>query len=358
MDQRQDELSKWVAEKLNLPSISLSMVSGDASFRRYFRASKEGSSWIVMDAPPEKEDSTSFVEIAQYWSGCNIQVPKIVDFDLSKGFLLLSDMGDIQLISKLLSSSESLSSSVLTQFDEAQGSRYYTQAMDILLQLQSIKPDLAHVLPEYNTALLQREMALFSDWLLEEKLSIVLNSTEKALLNSCYQLLEENALLQVQVPVHRDFHSRNLMVLEDDSLGVLDFQDAVMGPITYDLVSLLRDCYVIWPDEQVEAWCRQYHQKLLDAKLLDVNFTSFKKQFDYMGIQRHLKAAGIFARLSLRDGKHGYLDDIPNTFSYIVDVSGRYPELKALHQFLLNRVQPAIFSLGAKGSLEVQGIES
>mgnify|MGYP000164340344 CR=1 FL=1 len=366
MDQRQDELSHWVADKLDLPTINLSMVSGDASFRRYFRARKGDESWIAMDAPPEKEDSTSFVEIAQYWSEQKIQVPQIVHVDLSKGFLLLSDMGDVQLISKLLFSSELLHSSEKEpiRFDENQGSRYYLKAMDILVQLQTIKPDPAFVLPEYNTALLQREMALFSDWLLEEKLLITLTQEEKTLLKTSYKLFEEKALEQTQVPVHRDFHSRNLMVLGDGSLGVLDFQDAVMGPITYDLVSLLRDCYVVWPDELVEKWCRAYHQKLLDhqtsldAKLVEHDFASFKKHFDFMGIQRHLKAAGIFARLSLRDGKHAYLHDIPNTLAYIISVSGNYPELKAFHQFLITRVQPALSLLEVIGSDERPGAKS
>lgn len=342
MDQRQEELSVWVAEKLNLPSVSLNMVSGDASFRRYFRAQHEGQSWVIMDAPPEKEDSTSFVSIAQHWGSYNIAVPTIYHHDLNLGFLILSDMGDIQLFSRL--------SGVNGLLSNERGDMLYQKAMDVLIDIQSLKGDSDYLLPNYDSELLQREMSLFPDWLLVKKLNLVLSEKTRQLLDAVFQKMEQNALSQVQVPVHRDYHSRNLMVEQNGELGVLDFQDAVMGPITYDLVSLLRDCYVTWPEEKVSQWCETYWGTLNRKELIDIDYSVFKKQFDFMGIQRHLKAAGIFARLSIRDGKHGYLDDIPNTVDYIISVSEQYPELASFHQFLVTKVKPNLSMLNKQDS--------
>jgi len=332
MDLRQDKLTKWVAEILEETGLSLTMVSGDASFRRYFRASIDGKTWIAMDAPPEKEDSASFVAIAQHWLSQGIQVPTIYRYDLELGFLLLSDFGDTMLLPSLCPESPK----------KTMGEHYYHMAMLALVDIQKSVPDPSYALPLYDEALLQREMALFPDWLLAKKLGLNLSKQEQAVLTQSFNLLAESALAQPQVSVHRDYHARNLMVLKDDSLGLIDFQDAVLGPVTYDLVSLLRDCYIVWPDEQVEQWCLHFHEQLKGQGLLNCEPSQFKTWFDLMGLQRHLKAAGIFARLSLRDGKHGYLEDIPRTVDYLVRVSQKYPALKDFHALLVNKIVPAL----------------
>jgi len=346
MDLRQKKLTEWVAKALNQADISLDMVSGDASFRRYFRAKIEGKTWVVMDAPPDKEDSSSFLAIAQHWLNQGVQVPTIHHYDLELGFLLLSDFGDDVLLASLFTKEPEIdvAESKVAEIVQSNvsGDHYYGLAMKALIEIQAIKPDSNYSLPLYDTELLQREMALFPDWLLEKKLGLTLSTHEREMLMQSFNLLAGSALAQPQVPVHRDYHARNLMVLKDDSLGVIDFQDAVFGPVTYDLVSLLRDCYIVWPDEKVEQWCLQYYSLLENKGDLNYDFGQFKAWFDLMGLQRHLKAAGIFARLSLRDGKHGYLDDIPRTVDYLVRVSQGYSSLKEFHTFLVNKVQPLV----------------
>lgn len=314
MDSRYHALCQWVAQQLNEPQVELSVVSGDASFRRYFRYTRGSESWIAMDAPPEKEDSTRFVAIAQSWFAQGIRVPEIKALNMEHGFMLLSDFGSSLLLAPLNPSSP----------DVSQGEHYYTKAMQALIQIQSsAHQDLD--LPLYDEALLQREMALFKDWLLEAKLGIQLSQQEVESLKQCLVLLQARAEAQVQVVVHRDYHARNLMICADDRLGIIDFQDAVIGPITYDLVSLLRDCYIVWPLEQVHLWCKAFFELISKHQPDYANRIGsaerFQEDFDLMGLQRHLKVAGIFARLSLRDGKHGYLADIPRTLNYIVSVS-------------------------------------
>lgn len=352
MDVRQEKLTQWVAKVLNQTNLSLDMVSGDASFRRYFRANVDGNSWVAMDAPPDKEDSSSFVAIAQYWLRQGIQVPAIHSYDLDLGFLLLNDFGDDVLLGSLLSVNAK------TEPNEEAGDQYYCLAMQALLDIQAVQPELSYPLPPYNEALLQREMALFPDWLLEKKLGLSLSSSERAMLAQSFKLLAESALAQPQVTVHRDFHSRNLMVLKDGSLGVIDFQDAVFGPITYDLVSLLRDCYVVWPSEKVAQWCQHYYTLLQSQRALEFDCAQFKTWFDLMGLQRHLKAAGIFARLSLRDGKHGYLEDIPRTVDYLVAVSKDHLELAPFYDFLVTKVQPAVSQNLSANSVFIDGVQA
>lgn len=335
MDARQQALTRWVAETLETDRIELVMVSGDASFRRYFRLEHAGSTWIAMDAPPEQEDSHSFVAVAKHWRSNNIITPEIHAVDLGLGFLLLSDFGDDLLLSALQLGSPQVKA----------GERYYSRAMEVLLRIQKLDVNPDYILPDYSDALLHQEMELFRRWLLESKLNLTLSIHDNALLDKCFINLAESALAQPQVPVHRDFHARNLMLLEDDQLGVLDFQDAVRGPITYDLVSLLRDCYIVWPDLEVDSWCQQYYSMALSNGLIESDLAQFKCWFDRMGMQRHLKAAGIFARLSLRDGKHAYLNDIPRTVDYIVRVSARYHDMQEFGQWLERKVVPLLDAL-------------
>lgn len=341
MDARYHALCLWVAQQLKQDKVELSVVSGDASFRRYFRYTSEGETWIAMDAPPEKEDSNSFVSIAKNWFSQGIQVPQIRALNLEDGFMLLSDFGEKLLLSSLNPSRP----------NEQQGKHYYSKAMCALVQIQALDSKQID-LPPYDSSLLQREMALFKDWLIEAKLGLSLSDEESQGLVACLSLLEKRALAQVQVTVHRDFHARNLMICEDDSLGIIDFQDAVYGPITYDLVSLLRDCYIVWPIDLVTHWCKEFYDMLLEQKPQALeqigDFKRFKEDFDLMGLQRHLKVAGIFARLSLRDGKHSYLADIPRTLEYIVSVSKQllsdspndFAELASLVSLIENRILP------------------
>lgn len=342
MDARYQALCQWVAEQLNQDKVELSVVSGDASFRRYFRCTLAEKSWVVMDAPPEKEDSSSFVHIATHWFSQGIHVPEIVALNLDDGFMLLSDFGENLLLSALNPQN----------IDAQQGRHYYTKAMQGLVQIQSVSAS-TPALPHYDSALLQREMSLFNDWLIEQKLGLHLSADEAQGLKQCLSLLETRALEQPQVTVHRDFHARNLMICEDDQLGVIDFQDAVTGPVTYDLVSLLRDCYIVWPNDLVTEWCKEFYALLLQPPAFALetlgSFEHFKEDFDLMGLQRHLKVAGIFARLSLRDGKHSYLADIPRTLEYIVSVSKQLiaasPEQFTVLNYLVNLIEQRVLPL-------------
>ncbi len=338
MDQRLQQLNKWLAKQFSNNEFTVSPVSGDASFRRYFRVEQKASSscWIAMDAPPEKENSLPFVAIARHWESQGIQVPHIQAVDLSQGFMLLGDFGD-----------ELMLNSLAPSFVETKAETLYKSALQTLIQIQQCSQPDDYAIPPYDTELLSREVELFRDWLVCKKLEIELNASEKTLIDEAFQFLIDEALSQPTVCVHRDYHSRNLMEINDpDSnnpgIGVLDFQDAVMGPITYDLVSLLRDCYIVLPPEFVDRRLHEFHQATLAIKLHDATYPQFKQWFDLMGIQRHLKAAGIFARLSLRDGKHSYLNDIPRTVNYIKQVSANYPQLQLFNQWLNSKVIPAI----------------
>jgi len=273
----------------------------------------------VMDAPPQQEDCTPFLSIARVLLKCGVHVPEILAEDLQLGFLLLSDLG---------------SSPYLGELDDSSADALYGDAMESLLQMQRRWPQ-QETLPSYDHALLIREMELFREWYLQLHREMEWSGDQQSVWNQQMCLLSESAQQQPQVAVHRDYHSRNLMVVESNNPGVIDFQDAVWGPITYDLVSLLRDCYIDWPQERVEQWVRHYLQRLNDEGILNhQDWPQFMKWFDWMGVQRHLKAIGIFARLNHRDGKPGYLDDIPRTLGYVQQVTARYPELKGLHELV------------------------
>lgn len=326
MDQRREDLAQWAAAMIRQHAeydvkTDMTMVSGDASFRRYFRLHYLNHSWIAVDAPADKEDNPRFVAIARAWYNHNVAVPKVIAHDFERGFMLLEDFGD-QLLWPALHAPAT---------ERAQVIALYEQAITQLLHIQTLP---VQALPAYDAELLDREMALFRDWLCVQQLGMTLTDGEETLLADTFALLKASALAQPQVAVHRDFHSRNLMLRDDGSLGVIDFQDAVAGPATYDLVSLLRDCYVRWPADVVEELAASYWEQARPLGIYLGEWSRFQRDFDLMGLQRHLKAAGIFARLNLRDGKSGYLNDIPNTCQYLLEVSARYPELAAFHQWL------------------------
>ncbi len=337
MDQRFEQLKVWLAEILpQQPGFSEAFwevvpVSGDASFRRYFRALSNGCSWIAVDAPPEKEDSRPFVAVAQALAEQAVAVPEIHAVDLDQGFMLLSDLGD---------------ELYLGQLTQASVDGLYQQALQSLVQIQACPGLLRGALPLYDAALLNREMELFREWFLPGLLGLELSADEHLMLDALFDRLTQVALQQPQVFVHRDYHSRNLMYRPGNAPGVIDFQDAVMGPITYDLVSLLRDCYVAWPQQQVYGWVEGFRQSLLAQGQPVGDEAEFRRWFDLMGAQRHLKVLGIFARLKLRDGKSGYLADIPRTLFYLLHELSVEPELQAVTTWLHQMVIPAMRQSG------------
>jgi aminoglycoside/choline kinase family phosphotransferase len=325
MSDRIEALSRWLQDGAGLGEFGLRPASGDASFRRYFRVvHPDGTSQVAMDAPPDQESCHAFVRIARQFEALGLHVPHIFASDLELGFMLLEDLGSRHYLDELTP-------------DNADA--LYGDAFNALMQIQTKGP--RQGLPLYDGPFLRREMAIFTEWLLQGALGLELQEEELELLDRIFGVLVQSALEQPTVCVHRDFHSRNLLVSTPPSPGIIDFQDAVIGPVTYDLVSLLRDCYIRWPAEQVLGWARQYYSLALrSGVLVEVSEERFMRWFDLMGIQRHLKASGIFCRLKLRDGKSGYLDDIPRTLDYIVEVAQQYPELQELASFVSDRVIP------------------
>jgi hypothetical protein len=341
MPQRLTQINDWLQNQLNLPDYAIAPASSDASFRRYFRitakdkvfAGYETRTLIVMDAPPFKEDTRPYIRIAKLMAGGGLNVPRVLEENTGLGFLLLSDLGSTQYLSVL---------------NDGNAGRLYNDALEALLKLQSHGPREPAQLPAYDRALLQRELEIFREWYLQKHLGLRLSREQENLINDAFALLTDAALEQPVVFVHRDYHSRNLMRTESNNPGILDFQDAVIGPVTYDLVSLLKDCYIAWPRERVESWALQHKAQLEYAGVINgVSEQRFLRWFDLMGAQRHLKATGIFARLDQRDGKPDYLKDIPRTLSYVIDVSGRYDELQGLHQFLIS-IAPSLATRSGK----------
>lgn len=318
-------LEKWLKDTLNLEKTPLIPLTNDASFRCYYRITVNSTSYVVMDAPPDKENSLPFLDIAEKLRVAGLNAPQIIARDLEQGFLILTDFG---------------SQLYLSAFSNGQTDALYRDAVDALVMMQARAS--TENLPLYDYRLLHDEMNLFTNWLVDKHLSLSLQPVEKADLAMCFEQLSQTALAQPPVFVHRDYHSRNLMVVPHCNPGILDFQDAVKGPITYDLVSLLRDCYIALPQEKVIYWVNYYYESALQAGILqEVTQQQFLIWFDWMGIQRHLKASGIFARLYQRDGKVGYLKDIPRTLHYIVAVSSHYPSLTSLRKLVQERVLPA-----------------
>jgi len=318
LSKRLDDLHNFLKESLGSDAYTTEPASADASFRRYFRVFFQGKTQIVMDAPPTHENCDQFIKMSRLLANFGLNVPIIIDTRLEQGFLLISDLGTEQYLDHLKAENvEAL----------------YADALACLLLLQKSSPP--KDLPLYNRELLLREMAIFCEWYLHKHLSIELNQNEQAAIAECFDALAANALQQPQVIVHRDYHSRNLLYTKAKNPGILDFQDAVIGAITYDLVSLLKDCYIAWPEDQVAKWVIGYKLQCEQAGLIaNIEDAQFLKWFDLMGTQRHLKAVGIFARLKHRDGKPGYLDDIPRTLNYVYQTAKRYPELDFLSQLL------------------------
>lgn len=295
--------------------------SADASFRRYFRVfCRNGYTYIAMDAPPEHESVRSFARAAARFTEVGLNVPVVYALNEQRGFALLSDLGSL---------------TYLAAVREHDAGPLYRDALDALLRLQTGSLDRLGELETYDSGKLWQEMELFREWFVPYRTSSALTTTDHDTIDETFRILAASALEQPRVWVHRDFHSRNLMVTDSDNPGVLDFQDAVSGPVTYDLVSLLRDCYVVWPAERVDEWLSDYFDRIRPA-LGDgtVGREQFVRWFDWMGVQRHIKVLGIFARLFHRDGKADYLEDLPVVYAYVRDVCGEYPELQPFRSLI------------------------
>lgn len=312
-DPRALQAFEWASTQLGRQDLALAPASADASFRRYFRLSAAGQSWVLMDAPPEKENCEPFIHVAGLIRDAGLNGPVVHASDLKQGFLLLSDLG---------------TQTYLHVINEANADELFAPAITALIRWQLSSR--ADELPPYDDALLRRELALFPDWYVAKHLKRELTSAQADLLRAAEDVLVASALAQPKVYVHRDYMPRNLMISTPNP-GILDFQDAVHGPITYDVVSLFKDAFLSWPEQRVRAWAKQYWNEARAAGLpLPADFDVFQRDFDLMGLQRHLKVLGIFARINYRDGKPHYLKDTPRFIQYVRDVAQRYEELAGL----------------------------
>jgi len=317
--ERIEALRTWLTERLAGRAFALAPASSDASFRRYFRVTLEdGATWIVMDAPPEHEDVRPWLAVQRLFAAAGARVPEVLAADPARGFLLISDLGSTTYLTALQTG--------------ATPDDLYRAAIDTLLDIQSAsRPGR---LPPYDRALLQRELDLFPEWYVARHLGVTLTTEERQAFDAlCAKILAVN-LAEPRVFVHRDYHSRNLM-LADGRPGVLDFQDAVEGPLSYDLVSLFKDAYIDWPEEQTLDWLARYWEKAKKRGLpIAGDFGDFFRAYEWMGVQRHLKVLGIFARLKHRDGKDGYLKDMPRVAGYLYAAAARYAALAPLARLL------------------------
>ncbi len=323
--QRLQQLTAWLHSQFPGEAFTLAPASADASFRRYFRASFADRTLIVMDAPPQHEDCRPFLHIAKLFEEAGTHVPHVYAQDLHQGFLLLSDLGNTTYLQALCGG------------DAGTARELYGAATDALIKIQLASRE--NELPPYDEALLLREMRLFPEWYVAKHLNVALSDKQRAKLEEIFARIIANNLAQPRVFVHRDYHSRNLMATEPNP-GILDFQDAVYGPITYDLASLFKDAYIHWEEAETLDWLIRYWEKARRAGLpVADDFPTFYRDYEWMGVQRHLKVLGIFARLYHRDGKDGYLKDLPLVMAYLRAACARYIDLKPLLN-LLDELEP------------------
>lgn len=333
MSSRENQLSRWLTDLFPKQTLSLQPLPGDASFRRYYRCYHPEGSYIVMDSPPEhNENCPAFVEIDKAFETHKIHVPHIYHQDLEQGFLLLDDFGD---------------TTYYEAFKTQNPHLLYQEAIHTLIQIQRSSATLGINLPAFDADFMMQELLNFDHWFIRQLLGITLKNQERRILDEAYEKLIQSAVSQKQILIHRDYHSRNLMHTPTHSPGILDFQDAMIGPITYDLVSLLKDCYISWPDGMVDTWVDYYFDQAKTAGLLQmtadkthITETQFFHAFDLMGMQRHLKAIFIFARKYIRDQQPAYLNDIPLVLQYLINASGRYEEFESFHWLLQTVILP------------------
>jgi hypothetical protein len=329
-DERFNLVTDWVTRELRLSPRLIEPASSDASFRRYFRVFHEGGTHIVMDAPPAREDVRPYLNITVMLETAGVHVPRVYEWDTERGLLLLEDLGTRQYLPTL----------------EAGGDAdaLYRDALQSLADIQVRGRESAFELPAYDREVLVREMALMPEWFCARHLQLDLTRAQGEMITAAFEFLVAEALAQPQVFVHRDYHSRNLMITRERNPGIIDFQDALRGPVGYDLVSLLKDCYIGWPRPRIEGWVRDYRLMMHKqaSHSAGINDAQMLRWFDVIGVQRHLKVLGIFARLWYRDGKSGYLKDLPLTLQYVVEACGAFPQLHALREFLQHFVLPAL----------------
>jgi len=339
-DARLALLHKWLSNDLGLHPERVEPASSDASFRRYFRAFRKDETFIIMDAPPDKEDVRPYLKVTRLLEGIGVHVPHVHEADVDRGLLLLEDLGTTQYLQRLDAGDDP--------------DRLYGDALFALADIQTRGADAARELAPYDREPLARELALMPEWFFRRHLELALTDAEAQIIDAAFEFLIVEALAQPAVFVHRDFHSRNLMVTSERNPGVIDFQDALRGPIGYDLVSLLKDCYIGWPRDRVVAWVSGYRTLLRSrGGSGGRDDREFLRWFDLIGLQRHIKVLGIFARLWYRDGKVGYLRDLPLTLEYVRDTCTRYPELAGLSALLEKRVIPALPIANAKVAEQV-----
>ncbi|MGV6810050.1 MAG: aminoglycoside phosphotransferase family protein [bacterium] len=330
-DLRLLQLKDWLTKSQSWTNFRIEPASADASFRRYFRIYQQDQHYIAMDAPPDKEDSQPFLAMSERLAKTGVHVPQIYASSLAQGFMLLEDLGTMP-YQRALQTPESVGANMSTTQSPAwsleQANTLYTDAMYALIQMQ--QADFQGLEP-YDHQRLQTEMQLMPDWFLKVHLGLPLSKQQSVMMDDIFAELLRVIAEQPQGFVHRDYHSRNLMQVSQNNPGIIDYQDAVYGALTYDLVSLLRDCYVCWPQAQVERWALQYRDLAVAAQVMPaVDDTTFLRWFDWMGLQRHIKVLGIFARLYHRDGKAHYLQDLPLTLSYVLTVAAKYPATQPL----------------------------
>ncbi len=326
-DSRLSVLTRWVLDDLGFADGRIEPASSDASFRRYFRLTRGTDTYIVMDAPPDKENLRPFIDVARILLGMGVNAPVLLARHVDQGLLLLSDLGSRQYLDELAAGRNV--------------DTLYADALNALLKMQTAGGTAARALPRYDRSLLLSEMELMPQWFLSRHLGLQLGAAERGMLDRLFEFLIKAALSQPTTFVHRDYHSRNLLIAADNNPGVLDFQDAVVGPVTYDLVSLLKDCYIAWPPPRVRAWVMQYRERLLRAGLAaGADEAEFIRWFDLLGLQRHIKVLGIFSRLFYRDAKPQYLGDLPRVLQYTQAAASAYPETAWFADFIARRIEP------------------
>ena len=323
-EKRYQLLKRWAIETLDSSQIEINPINSDASFRNYYRVSDHsGTTYVIMDSPPDKENNEQFIFISELLTKMEIPSTVVYAKDLSMGFFILSDLGPVTLLDR------NMDTRIKTKRE-----KLYTEAINILLLIQKNGNNFVDQLPVYDLELLETEMNLFLDWYCIKELGISAAQLNEFNLGKCFKYLSESALKQVQVFAHRDYHSRNIMISKRGELGIIDFQDAVLGPITYDLVSLLRDCYIELSENEIRHWLEVVYQRLINDNLIHISYEKFEVDFDLMGCQSHLKAIGIFSRLKHRDGKPNYMKDVPRTLGYLKKISKKYDVLEPLHNFV------------------------
>ncbi len=328
-DARLALIDEWLSRELRLPVQRLEPASSDASFRRYFRAFCDGTTYIVMDAPPAREDVRPYLKVSGLLEGLGTHVPHVHEIDIARGLLLLEDLGSTLYLARLQAAEDP--------------EPLYADALRALAQIQVRGREASRELAPYDASALATELSLMPEWFLARHLGLTVSAEEGTLIGDSFAFLIREGLAQPTVFVHRDYHSRNLMVASARNPGIIDFQDALRGPTGYDLVSLLKDCYIAWPRERVVGWVNGFRARLVrEGGPAGASDTEFLRWFDLIGVQRHIKVLGIFCRLWYRDGKPGYLPDLPRTLEYVRDTAGRYPELGALGRFIEERVVAAL----------------